>query len=89
MTFHHPITTAPADALAQSIRQLIDEVILVFPEGSDAEEAEVQGRICLRLLEQAQQEAALLALSLMQTTPRAARRRPDMPAASPVTMLQR
>jgi hypothetical protein len=89
MTFHHQMATAPPDALAQSIRQLIDEVILVFPEGSDAEEVEVQGRICLRLLEQAQQEAALLALSLMQTTPRAAERRPDMPAASPVTLFQR
>lgn len=89
MTMHHPIATVPPDVLAQSIRQLIDEVILVFPEGSDAEEAEVQGRICLRLLEHAQQEAALLALSLMQSTPRGARRPPDMPVASPVAMLQR
>jgi hypothetical protein len=46
--------------LASSLKHLIDEIIHVFPEGADGEDIEIQGRICLRLLEQAQIDAAQL-----------------------------
>lgn len=54
-------TSAPrAQTLACSLKHLIDEIIHVFPEGAADEEAEIGGRICLRLLEQAQRDAASL-----------------------------
>lgn len=49
-----------AQNLACSLKHLIDEIIHVFPEGADDEEAEIGARICLRLLEQAQRDAASL-----------------------------
>ena len=53
-------TTPRPENLAFSLKLLIDEIIHVFPECSEGEAAEIEGRICLRLLEQAQQDAARL-----------------------------
>jgi len=70
-------SSAPrAQNLACSLKHLIDEIIHVFPEGADDEEAEIEGRICLRLLEQAQRDAASLfeALQVAAVHPLAAER---------------
>ncbi len=82
-------TTARPDALATSIKHLIDEIILVFPEGSDGEDAEIQGRICLRLLEQAQHDAERLFTAIMQMTPPASVKDRLQAAVPPIVICQR
>lgn len=80
---------ARPDALAISLKHLIDEIILVFPEGSDAEDAEIQGRICLRLLEQAQQEAERLYASVMQMAVPLAPTERSQATPTPIVICQR
>lgn len=65
-----PLDPARPEILANSLKHLIDEIIHVFPEGAEAEDTEIQGRICLRLLEQAQQEAARLLDVVTPSAPR-------------------
>ena len=68
-------TTAPhVEHLASSLKHLIDEIIHIFPEGADHEEIEIQGRICLRLLEQAQSDAARLCDAVLRPPPPVDRR---------------
>lgn len=80
---------ARPDALAISLKHLIDEIILVFPEGSDAEDAEIQGRICLRLLEQAQQEAERLYATVMQMPVPLGPAERSQPMTTPIVICQR
>ena len=78
MTMTSAETTPRLEYLASSLKHLIDEIIHVFPEGADGEENEIQGRICLRLLEQAQTDAArLFDTVLIARTATDGRRMPD------------
>ena len=82
-------TIALPDALATSLKHLIDEIILVFPEGSEGEDAEIQGRICLRLLEQAQHDAERLFAAIMHMSPPPSVKDRLQAAGPPIVICQR
>ncbi|WP_438974700.1 hypothetical protein [Roseicyclus sp.] len=75
--------------LASSLKHLIEEIILVFPEGSEGEDAEIQGRICLRLLEQAQHDAERLFAAIMHMSPPPSVKDRLQAAVPPIVICQR